>query len=99
MVICDGGAQVIPASWLRLFNQVEVNELLSGGALGGADLEDMRAHSLYSGGYSPDSRTVKHFWQVAPPPTDGPNPLPGRHQMLYTLCRPATFLNPKNADP
>lgn len=71
------GAQVIPASWLRLFNQVEVNELLSGGASGGADPEDMRAHSLYSGGYSPDSRTVKFFWQVPTPRTDGLKPAPG----------------------
>ena len=55
---------MIPAAWLRLFNQVEVNELLSGGASGGADPDDMRAHAVYSGGYSPDSRTVKLFWQV-----------------------------------
>ena len=60
-------AQVIPSAWLRLFNQAEVNELLSGGATGGADPQDMRSHAVYSGGYSPDSRTVKLFWQVGLP--------------------------------
>ena len=57
---------MIPAAWLRLFNQVELNELLSGGASGGSDPKDMRAHTVYSGGYSPDSRTIKLFWQVIP---------------------------------
>ena len=57
-------AQVIPAAWLRLFNPAEVNELLSGGASGGADAEDMRAHATYSGGYSDSSRTIALFWQV-----------------------------------
>ena len=58
------GCQVIPPAWLRLFNQHEVNELLSGGASGGADANDMRAYAVYSGGYSPTSRSVKLLWQV-----------------------------------
>ena len=57
-------AQVVPAAWLRLFNPAEVNELLSGGAGGGADADDMRAHATYSGGYSDTSRTIALFWQA-----------------------------------
>ena len=56
--------QVIPASWLRLFNPGEVNQLLSGGEGGGLDAADMRVHARYSGGYTPDSPTVKAFWKV-----------------------------------
>jgi hypothetical protein len=57
-------AQVVPAAWLRLFNPTEVTELLSGGAGGGADANDMRAHATYSGGYSDTSRTIILFWQA-----------------------------------
>lgn len=59
--------QVIPAAWLRLFSPCEVNQLLAGGVGGaGVDLEDMRAHAVYSGGYSPTSATVRLFWKVSP---------------------------------
>ena len=58
--------QVIPGAWLRLFNPAEMNELLSGGAGGGADADDMRAHATYSGGYSDTSRTIVLFWQARP---------------------------------
>ena len=41
-----------------------MNQLLAGGEGGGLDADDMRAHARYSGGYSPDSATVKAFWKV-----------------------------------
>ncbi|CAL8465528.1 g5064 [Coccomyxa elongata] len=59
-----GLAQVIAPRWLRLFNAREVNQLLAGGEGGGLDVADMRAHARYSGGYRPDSPTVKLFWKV-----------------------------------
>ena len=58
--------QVIAPGWLRLFNPAEVNQLLSGGEGGGLDVGDMRAHATYSGGYGPDSPTVKLFWKARP---------------------------------
>ncbi len=61
------GPQVIPASWLRLFNAREVNQLLSGGAEGGLDAGDMAAHARYSGGYTADSPTVRAFWKARQP--------------------------------
>lgn len=57
--------QVIPPAWLRLFNQTEVNQLLSGGAGAGVDVADLQRHATYSGGYKPDSPAVKTFWKVA----------------------------------
>ncbi|KAK9903317.1 hypothetical protein WJX75_002686 [Coccomyxa subellipsoidea] len=59
-----GLAQVIAPRWLRLFNPAEVNQLLAGGEGGGLDVADMRAHAKYSGGYAPDSPTVRLFWKV-----------------------------------
>lgn len=57
---------MIAPRWLRLFNAREVNQLLVGGEGGGLDVADMRAHARYSGGYRPDSPTVKLFWKVRP---------------------------------
>ena len=56
--------QVIPSSWLKLFNTQEVNQLLGGGESGVLDVADMAAHAQYSGGYSKDHATVKLFWKV-----------------------------------
>ncbi|KAK9832830.1 hypothetical protein WJX81_005036 [Elliptochloris bilobata] len=61
----SGLHQVIPAAWLRLFSPDEVNQLLAGGVGGGGlDLADMRAHTVYSGGFSAASVTVRLFWKV-----------------------------------
>ena len=56
--------QVIPASWLRLFNPKELNELIGGGEAGLLDVDDMAAHTKYSGGYSESHATIKLFWKV-----------------------------------
>ena len=41
-----------------------MNELLGGGGGGALDVDDMRAHTAYAGGYSATSTAVKHFWAV-----------------------------------
>ncbi|EIE23025.1 hypothetical protein COCSUDRAFT_15978, partial [Coccomyxa subellipsoidea C-169] len=64
--LCFFILSVIAPGWLRLFNPAEVNQLLSGGEGGGLDVGDMRAHATYSGGYGPDSPTVKLFWKARP---------------------------------
>ena len=54
-------------TWRRLFNPKELNQLLSGGSDDGSsamDVEDLRRHVRYSGGYTEDSTTVKLFWKV-----------------------------------
>lgn len=56
-----------PHTWRRLFNPKELNQLLSGGSDDGSsamDVEDLRRHVRYSGGYTEDSTTVKLFWKV-----------------------------------
>lgn len=48
----------------RLFAPRELNELLNGGSGGLVDARDMRRWAQYSGGYTPDSSTIKIFWKV-----------------------------------
>ena len=59
-----GLAQIFPLAWLRLFSARELNQLLGGGGGGGVDVEDLRRHARYSGGYSATSGPVCRFWNV-----------------------------------
>ncbi|KAF5840138.1 hypothetical protein DUNSADRAFT_17621 [Dunaliella salina] len=62
-----GLAQLIPTTTLRLFNPKEFNQLVSGDSEeggGGVDVDDLRRHTKYGGGYRPDSSAVELFWKV-----------------------------------
>ncbi|KAI8470743.1 MAG: hypothetical protein J3K34DRAFT_419724 [Monoraphidium minutum] len=59
-----GMSRVLPLAALRLFSPAEFNQLLSGGAGGGVDVDDLRAHTVYSNGYTEGSRAVRLFWEV-----------------------------------
>lgn len=54
---------VIDRSWLRLFNEPELQVLISG-ASEKIDVDDMRAHTKYAGGYTSIDRTISRFWSV-----------------------------------
>jgi ubiquitin-protein ligase E3 C len=56
--------EVVDRSWLRLFNEPELQVLISGASEGKLDVEDMKAHCHYAGGYSSLDRTVCKFWRV-----------------------------------
>jgi len=58
-----GMSYVIPYDWLRIFNQDELQVMISG-ASDIFDVEDLRAHTLYSGGYNNDDPTVRIFWNT-----------------------------------
>ncbi|CAM6107607.1 unnamed protein product [Calypogeia fissa] len=58
-----GLSHLIDPAWLGLFNAKEFNQLLSGGEHD-FDVEDLRAHTRYTGGFTDSSRTVKLFWEV-----------------------------------
>lgn len=58
-----GLTDLISASWLKLFNATEFNQLLSGGNYD-IDVDDLRNNTRYTGGYSEGNRTVKIFWEV-----------------------------------
>lgn len=55
---------VIDRSWLRLFNEPELQVLISGATGGAIDVDDMRSNARYSGGYTGMERTISRFWSV-----------------------------------
>ena len=56
--------EVIDRSWLRLFNEPELQILISGASDGALDVDDMKAHAHYSGGYTSIDPSVRRFWSV-----------------------------------
>ncbi|XP_011621572.1 E3 ubiquitin-protein ligase UPL7 isoform X1 [Amborella trichopoda] len=58
-----GLIDLISPPWLSLFDASEFNQLLSGGEHD-FDVDDLKTHTRYTGGYSEGSRTIKLFWEV-----------------------------------
>jgi ubiquitin-protein ligase E3 C len=58
-----GLREVIPPDWLAPFSAPELQVIISGSA-GGVDVEDLRAHAAYVGGYSAGDRVMRDFWAV-----------------------------------
>lgn len=56
--------EVIDRCWLRLFNEPELQVLISGSSDGKIDVADMRANARYSGGYTGIDRHINRFWNV-----------------------------------
>jgi ubiquitin-protein ligase E3 C len=55
---------VIERPWLQLFNEPELQILISGPCDGAIDIDDMRANARYVGGFTSIDRTVNRFWSV-----------------------------------
>lgn len=56
--------EVINPVWLRLFNEPELQVLISGATEGGIDIDDLKRNTSYVGGYSGLDRTISRFWRV-----------------------------------
>ncbi|KAG5455723.1 MAG: hypothetical protein BJ554DRAFT_4760 [Olpidium bornovanus] len=59
----SGLVQLINPKWLRMFNQLELQVLLSG-AQRPIDVEDLRANVVYTSGYDEDHPVIHNFWAV-----------------------------------
>lgn len=59
----SGFREIIPVSWLQMFNPREMQSIL-GGELRPLDLEDLKRNVSYSGGYHPSQPYVQMFWDV-----------------------------------
>ncbi|KAI5708771.1 hypothetical protein M8J76_002918 [Diaphorina citri] len=59
----QGLSDVIPPAWLQMFNSRELQTLISGAEIK-VDLEDLKAHTAYLGGYTSDHATIQMFWAV-----------------------------------
>lgn len=87
---------VIPLAWLKMFDPFELNTLISGAAIG-FDVDDLRANTVYSGGYQDDSPTVQWLWQLLQGHLE-PEDM-GRFLMFATSCSRAPLLGFKNLHP
>lgn len=59
-----GLREVIDRNWLEIFNEPELQVLISGASDGKLDVEDMRSNCRYVGGFTGIDRTVNRFWSV-----------------------------------
>lgn len=58
-----GFFEVVAHDWVSMFNEEEVQMLISGGGEG-VDIADMQAHVNYAGGYHPEHPVIVEFWKV-----------------------------------
>uniref|UniRef100_A0A452SL24 Ubiquitin-protein ligase E3C n=2 Tax=Ursus americanus TaxID=9643 RepID=A0A452SL24_URSAM len=65
----QGLANVLDLEWLRMFDQQEIQVLISGAQVP-ISLEDLKSFTNYSGGYSADHPVIKVFWRVVEGFTD-----------------------------
>nr|CAD7573251.1 unnamed protein product [Timema californicum] len=63
----QGLANVVPVEWLQMFNNRELQVLISGAQIPVA-VEDLKQHTNYAGGYASDHPTIKVFWKELDPP-------------------------------
>ncbi|XP_048196495.1 ubiquitin-protein ligase E3C [Perognathus longimembris pacificus] len=65
----QGLANVVSLEWLRMFDQQEIQVLISGAQVP-ISLEDLKSFTNYSGGYSAEHPVIKIFWRVVEGFTD-----------------------------
>lgn len=58
-----GFRDLIPTKWLRMFGAEELQLLLTGEKRA-IDIENLRAHTRYSGGYHPSQPIIQWFWEA-----------------------------------
>lgn len=59
----QGIGNVVPLDWLQMFNNKELQVLISGAQIP-VDVQDLMMHTNYAGPYSSDHPTIKAFWKV-----------------------------------
>ncbi|KAG4381383.1 hypothetical protein GLYMA_15G137000v4 [Glycine max] len=58
-----GFQQLIQKDWIDMFNEHELQLLISG-SLDSLDVDDLRQHTNYAGGYHSDHHVIEMFWEV-----------------------------------
>lgn len=56
--------KLIEPAWLRMFNDRELQQLISGDSRGGFDLKDFMEHAILGGGYHSGHNIIQMFWRV-----------------------------------
>lgn len=58
-----GFQQLIQTKWIDMFNEHELQVLISG-SLEGMNVDDLRSNANYAGGYNEDHPVIEMFWDV-----------------------------------
>lgn len=61
---CRGFHQVVSPGWLQIFNECELQLLVSGSISGAWDVEDLRQHCRYGQGYRGADKAVRRLWLI-----------------------------------
>lgn len=69
MAFRQGFSDLVNLEWLRMFDQQELQVLISGASIP-IDIEDLKQHTNYSGGYTADHPVIKMFWTIVEEFTD-----------------------------
>lgn len=59
----QGLGSVIPLEWLQMFNEREIQVLVSGAQVP-INIEDLKLHTTYSGVFNNEHESIDHFWKV-----------------------------------
>ncbi|KAK6617229.1 hypothetical protein RUM44_005560 [Polyplax serrata] len=91
----QGLTNVIPLEWIQMFNNKELQVLISGAEIP-VDVDDLKQYTKYSGGYTDDHPTIKIFWKVVRNFSDTQ-----KRQLLkfVTSCSRPPLLGFKELDP
>ncbi|XP_024942049.1 ubiquitin-protein ligase E3C [Cephus cinctus] len=91
----QGISNVVPLDWLQMFNNKELQVLISGAQIP-VDVNDLKLHTNYTGGYAPDHPTITAFWKVVEEFNDQQ-----KSQLLkfVTSCSRPPLLGFKELDP
>jgi len=63
MAFLRGFQDLIRIEWVKMFNEEELQMLISG-SKEGLDIADLRANTAYSGGYSDSHQVIRWLWQT-----------------------------------
>ncbi|KAJ3183099.1 hypothetical protein HDU87_007521 [Geranomyces variabilis] len=60
----SGLVDLIAPEWLQMFNQQELQILLAGDVSAPISLDDLRANTVYGGGFTATHPTIEMFWEI-----------------------------------
>ncbi|CAH1243767.1 UBE3C [Branchiostoma lanceolatum] len=91
----QGLADVVNLEWLRMFDDQELQVVISGSQQP-VDVTDLRKHTNYSGGYTDEHPVIENFWKVVREFTNGQR----RHLLKFvTSCSRPPLLGFKELYP
>ncbi|XP_017762268.1 PREDICTED: ubiquitin-protein ligase E3C [Eufriesea mexicana] len=91
----QGVGSVIPLDWLQMFNNKELQVLISGAKIP-VDVNDLKLHTIYTGGYTTDHPTITSFWKIVNEFNDQQK---GQLLKFVTSCSRPPLLGFKELDP